>query len=121
MNRDTIKYQSDPAYAERRRAMRRESYQGQKTNPEYWLKLAANLARQRETGDRKIKESVRRKTNRAIKAGVLVRSPCESCGDTNSQAHHDDYAKPLEVRWLCQTHHALHHRLERAALKALEP
>lgn len=25
------------------------------------------------------------------------------------QAHHDDYSKPLEVRWLCPSHHKLHH------------
>jgi hypothetical protein len=43
---------------------------------------------------------------RAIRTGRLVRSPCEACGTTiRIQAHHDDYAKPLDVRWLCFKHH----------------
>lgn len=42
---------------------------------------------------------------RAIKRGTLVRSPCEMCGCVNVQAHHDDYSKPLSVRWLCKKHH----------------
>ena len=35
---------------------------------------------------------------------------CECCGDIkNLHAHHDDYAKPLEVRWLCPScHHEWH-------------
>lgn len=41
----------------------------------------------------------------AIRDGKLIRKPCEACGDTNVHAHHDDYGKPLEVRWLCQKHH----------------
>lgn len=45
----------------------------------------------------------------AVKSGKLERQPCEVCGDANVQAHHDDYDKPLEVRWLCP----LHHRHER--------
>ena len=114
-HRDTLKCHADPAYAERRRMLRRESYHRQKANPEFWAKLAANLAKQRESGDRRLKESVRRKTNHAIAKGVLVRLPCETCGAPVSHAHHDDYSKPLEVRWLCQTHHAEHHRLERAS------
>jgi hypothetical protein len=44
----------------------------------------------------------------AIQAGRLIRQPCEVCGK-KSQAHHDDYAKPLEVRWLCCEHHRIVH------------
>jgi hypothetical protein len=52
-------------------------------------------------------------TERAIRCGVLTRQPCEVCasqgemsdGRSDVQAHHDDYNKPLEVRWLCQRHH----------------
>lgn len=43
--------------------------------------------------------------NYAIKRGEIVRQPCEKCGDPISEGHHDDYSKPLEVRWLCKTHH----------------
>ena len=50
----------------------------------------------------------------AVKKGVLVRSPCEICNKLPSQAHHDDYNKPLEVRWLCVTHHREWHRINRA-------
>jgi hypothetical protein len=46
---------------------------------------------------------------RAIKAGTLEREPCEVCGRTPAQAHHDDYDKPLDVRWLCSAHHSAHH------------
>lgn len=46
----------------------------------------------------------------AIRAGKLVRLPCEVCGSARAQAHHDDYTKPLDVRWLCTTHHMEWHR-----------
>ena len=41
----------------------------------------------------------------AIKRGDIIRCPCEVCGETRSQAHHHDYSKPLEVKWLCAKHH----------------
>lgn len=55
---------------------------------------------------------------KALKRGTLTRQPCEVCGasgvmtDRRSevQAHHDDYSKPLEVRWLCQKHHHEWHK-----------
>ena len=47
--------------------------------------------------------------NQAIKKGTLVPSVCEVCGRADTQAHHDDYNKPLEVRWLCKKCHTEWH------------
>ena len=48
--------------------------------------------------------------NNALRDGRIVKQNCEVCGSADSQAHHDDYSKPLEVRWLCQRdHEAVHH------------
>lgn len=46
----------------------------------------------------------------AVKAGLLERQPCEDCGILPSEGHHDDYDKPLEVRWLCHNHHRRQHK-----------
>jgi ribosomal protein S27AE len=48
-------------------------------------------------------------TSNAIRDGRLLREPCSECGATPAQAHHDDYAKPLDVRWLCQPCHVIAH------------
>jgi hypothetical protein len=46
----------------------------------------------------------------AVQRGDLKPSPCEVCGNNlETHAHHDDYAKPLEVRWLCRSCHKRHH------------
>lgn len=49
----------------------------------------------------------------AIRTGLLVKGPCEVCGSSLVHAHHDDYSKPLEVRWLCPVHHKEHHERHR--------
>lgn len=51
----------------------------------------------------------------AIRSGILERgTACETCGTPdNLHAHHDDYAKPLEVRWLCALHHFREHAGEK--------
>jgi hypothetical protein len=46
----------------------------------------------------------------AVKLGALTRQPCEECGRVEVEAHHDDYARPLDVRWLCRWHHGAWHR-----------
>lgn len=40
-----------------------------------------------------------------IKRGKLIRKPCEVCGNPKSEPHHHDYHKPLDVQWLCKSHH----------------
>lgn len=46
----------------------------------------------------------------AIRDGRAFKLPCEVCGNVKSEAHHDDYTKPLQVKWLCRKHHAEIHR-----------
>lgn len=41
----------------------------------------------------------------AVRDGRLIKQSCEVCGDQVVDAHHDDYDKPLDVRWLCHAHH----------------
>lgn len=49
--------------------------------------------------------------NNAIRDGKLFPLPCEICFKTHDlHAHHDDYAKPLNIRWLCAAHHSQWHR-----------
>ena len=46
------------------------------------------------------------KVRNAIRSGLLLKGQCEVCGaKDNIHAHHDDYSKPLDVRWLCPEHH----------------
>ena len=69
-----------------------------------------------------LRSRVNNLTTIAISKGVLIREPCEICGVFGKdkrgrsvvEAHHDDYSKPLNVRWLCQKHHADWHRKNRA-------
>jgi hypothetical protein len=56
-----------------------------------------------------------RKANNAVSNALrdrrLVRMPCEVCGSVKYiHAHHDDYKRPLSVRWLCALHHSDWHK-----------
>jgi hypothetical protein len=50
----------------------------------------------------------RNAVSNAVRDGRLIKQPCEKCG-SKAQAHHDDYRRPLVVRWLCRKHHLEHH------------
>lgn len=57
------------------------------------------------------KVRARKLLSRALERGDLERGPCEQCGSTKTQGHHDDYSKPLDVRWLCgKCHSKLHNQ-----------
>lgn len=42
---------------------------------------------------------------KALQSGKIVKQPCVVCNNPSAQGHHQDYSKPLEVVWLCRTHH----------------
>lgn len=54
-----------------------------------------------------IKRKARRKVATEIEAGRLLRMPCEVCGELKSEAHHENYRMPLQIKWLCRRHHGL--------------
>jgi hypothetical protein len=55
--------------------------------------------------------------NNAIRDGHLNRGPCEVCGSREGvEGHHEDYSKPLDVRWLCREHHKALHAFKRVGL-----
>lgn len=63
--------------------------------------------------DERFRQRVRARAlvGKAIREGRLVRGPCEVVGCTErATAHHEDYSRPLEVRWLCRVHHGMEHR-----------
>jgi len=56
------------------------------------------------------KRRARTAVGNAVRDGRLIKGPCEVCGSTvRIHGHHDDYRRPLSVRWLCPKHHAEHH------------
>lgn len=75
--------------------------------PERRLKLFKYLRTMREVHPEH--NRARQLVNYHIRAGKLVKKPCEFCGSTKVEAHHDDYSKPLDVRWLCHRHHRMVH------------
>lgn len=86
---------------------------------EYQKKKRSRLKGYKAEEYRKYKEKnpekvkAQQKLNYAIRHGRIERSPCEVCGEGRRyhvHAHHDDYSKPLEVRWVCPVHHKLMHK-----------
>lgn len=69
-----------------------------------WRKLNHLTEKQRFNGN------VRRNTLHRIKSGKINKKLCEVCGGSKTEAHHDDYTKPYDIRWFCVQHHVSHHK-----------
>lgn len=53
-----------------------------------------------------------------IARGDIIKTPCADAhlGECNGvlEGHHEDYAKPWDLVWLCTRHHARRHAAERS-------
>lgn len=68
------------------------------------------------TPESKKRANARSYANRYIKYGILKKEPCSNCGDEKAEMHHEDYDKPLQVKWLCRPCHLQHHNVIRGTL-----
>jgi hypothetical protein len=46
----------------------------------------------------------------AVRNGTLVKKKC-FCGKAKVEAHHEDYSKPLKVKWMCRKHHRKYEKI----------
>lgn len=84
-----------------------ERYPG--LSPEEAKRRAANDWKKeyRKNPEALAKHKARQILGDAVRSGRIARGPCEvpGCKDTKTEGHHDDYSRPLDVRWLCAKHH----------------
>ena len=79
-------------------------------------KIATGEAKKRWADRNPEKRAAHTILGNAIRDGRIEKGPCEVCGTRiKVHGHHEDYAKPLEVNWLCEKHHPEHHKKERYA------
>lgn len=70
--------------------------------------------RRRYKEENPIKDGARTMVGNAVRDGKLSKPKnCSECGEeaVRIHGHHDDYSKPLEVRWLCPPCHFAWHGL----------
>ena len=75
--------------------------------PDRKAAVIANATKHRKIHHQRV--YARSKAAYALSTGKMIRKPCEVCGNPKSQAHHDDYTKPLDVVFLCFRHHRERH------------
>lgn len=91
-------------------AKRREQYHAYEkvrcARPERRASIAKSNGNRSESA--RMKRRARYAIGNAVAHGRIKKLPCETCGSIETQAHHDDYSKPLDVRWLCFKCHREH-------------
>ena len=74
-------------------------------------KLTTNKAKAEYRKRNPVKTKAHNVISRLVRSGNLEREDCEKCGSSKDiHAHHDDYKKPLNVRWLCPKCHTAWHK-----------
>ena len=89
----------------------RQTGEYQAAHPEQRVEYTyRGIKKYRENPENLAKEHCRKKAQYALIKGEIEKQYCEVCGSVKSEMHHDDYTRPLDVRWLCHLHHGQYHR-----------
>ena len=75
---------------------------------ENWPKIFQEYASELQ----KMKANARSYLHVYIKRGKIIKTNCVICDSADVEAHHNDYAKPLDVIWFCRKCHLDHHEKE---------
>lgn len=108
--RERRRYSADPDRQRKAAAEYRRSERGKRLN-----KLAVQRYRARNAE----KYAAHLEVRKALAAGILSKPSCcelahlAGCSG-RLEAHHHDYSRPLDVRWLCVSHHQSRHHKPRA-------
>ena len=102
------KRREQPASREQQKQWYKAWYQRHKDDPERKARQAANMRKYSQNPILRERQMARWILNRRVKTGQVTKEPC-FCGETIVQAHHEDYAKPLDVEWLCRGHYREEH------------
>ena len=81
-------------------AIRIKKYQETPRGKEIRRKIGINLK-----NNHPKKYKARQEVSMAKRKGLITPKPCSVCGKQITEAHHNDYNKPLDVIWLCNLHH----------------
>lgn len=110
---------------DRNRPNAAERNEKQKARVKEQMKDPVNKLKRKQARDKWIKANTIKRAahilvGNHLRDGKIIKEPCEVCGELEVDAHHDDYEKPFEVRWLCKKHHAEHHKQEREKLRGIK-
>lgn len=100
-------YDRNRVHLKKRVLARKKYYEDNKNTKKY--KESHYLATKKYRKNNKEKYLAESKLNYAVAAGKIKKEPCKICGYENTQAHHEDYSKALDVIWLCNRHHKDEH------------
>ena len=91
------------------RVLKRKKYQERMKSEGKWTEMRKKYTdNYREKYPKK--HSAKTKVSNTKRTGKIKNEVCFVCGNTETEAHHTDYSKPLLIIWLCDKCHKEEHK-----------